>query len=171
MRPILLVATPLVLVLTGCTTSFSPIASDPVPQAVAVKGTVHGGQQPVAGAIVTLWAAGASGYGTGASVIATATAPTDAGGNYNFAAINCPSAGTPTYITAQGGNAGYTTNSAIMLATGLGPCSGLAALTANINEVTTVATAYALSHFFTTTLGTSSTDNFGGAATQAEVVG
>ena len=102
-------------------------------------------------------------------MLATSTAPTDASGNFSFGAITCLSAATSTYITAQGGDAGYSTNSAIMLAAGLGPCSGLATLSVNINEVTTVATAYALSHFFTSTLGASSNDAFGGSATQAEV--
>ncbi len=158
------------LALAGCGTSFSPTASaPPISPAATFRGNVHGGQQPVAGAVVTLWAAGSSGYGTGASVLATAIAPTDASGNFAFGAITCPSAATSTYITAQGGDAGFTTNTAIMLAAGLGPCSGLATLSVNINEVTTAATAYALSHFFTTTLGTSSSDGFGGAATQAEV--
>ena len=168
MRASLSLVLPTLLAFTGCATSFSPTASAPVNPAASLTGSVHGGQQPVAGAIVTLWAAGSSGYGSGASVIASATAPTDAGGNFSFGAIPCPAANTPTYMTAQGGNSGFTTNAAIMLVTGLGPCSGLASLNANINEVTTAATAYALSHFFTTTLGASSTDNFGGAATPAE---
>ncbi len=170
MRANLLLVLSTLFAFTGCATSFSPTASAPVTGAASLTGAVHGGQQPVVGAIVTLWAAGSSGYGAGATVIASATAPTDAGGNFSFATIPCPSANTPTYMTAQGGNSGYTTNAAIMLVTGLGPCSGLGSLNANINEVTTAATAYALSHFFTTALGVSSNDNFGGAATQAEGV-
>ena len=153
------------ILITGC--AGIPAATTLPTGAAALGGSVHGGQQPVVGAVVTLWAAGATGYGSGATVLATA-APTDAKGMYQFGAITCPTPATPTYVTAQGGNAGYTTNTSIMLATGLGPCSGLATLNANINEVTTAATAFALSHFFTGTLGPTSTDAFGGAATPAE---
>ncbi len=153
--------------LVGCASPTNPPAGAGLISS-AVHGAVHGGQQPVAGATVTLWAAGTSGYGTGASVVATADAPTDAGGNFNFASLTCPAADTPVYLTAQGGNAGYNTNANIMLAAGLGACGGLADVSVTLNEVTTVATAFALSHFFTTTLGVGSSDGFGGTATLAE---
>ena len=154
---------PVLLVLTGCAlTENQPIAADA--NGAAMRGSVYGGQQPVTGSTVSLVAMGTTGYGMGATVLATTT--TDANGNFNFAtgSYTCPFANTPVYLTAAGGNSGYTNNPNIMLAAGIGPCSGAAAVNLNLNEVTTAATAFALSHFFTTTLGTGSTDGFGGTS-------
>ena len=166
-----LLAFPAVLALAGCATTpqqtTNVYGGDPPHAAATLQGTVYGGQQPVVGATVTLYAAGTA-YGSGATSIATATSTTSAAGGFSFAPFTCPSAGVPTYIIATGGNAGYSTNNRIALAAGLGPCSGLANASVGLNEVTTAATAYALSHFFTTAIGFGSTDNFGGAATAAE---
>ena len=126
-------------------------------------GVTFGGQQAIASATVTLYAVGTSGYGTGSTLLATATAPTDSGGNYNFGNITCPYSNTPTYLLSTGGNAGGGANSKIVLAAASGPCGGLATATVNINEVTTVATAYAMAQFFTTNLAAGS-DAFGGTA-------
>ena len=160
-----------VLAVTGCSMTSTPsTVNDPIEHAAnSVQGTVYGGQQPIVGAVVRLWAAGTS-YGSGATNFASATTTTGNKGQFTFANYTCPSANVPTYLTAQGGNSGYGTgnNNAIMLVAGLGPCSGTANLTVQINEVSTAATAFALSHFFTTQLGSSSTDSFGGAATAAE---
>ena len=107
---------------------------------------------------------GTSGYGSGSTVLATTT--TDANGNFIFTSgsYTCPFANTPVYLTAKGGNSGFANNPNIMMAAGIGPCSGAAAVTLNLNEVTTAATAFALSHFFTTGFGATSTDSFGGTS-------
>lgn len=86
----------------------------------------------------------------------------------------CPTSNTLLYITASGGNpGGSANNNAIMLATPLGACGTLLS-NANttfitINEVTTVATAFALGQYFTSTFGNGSTDSFGAPnTTQAQ---
>ncbi len=156
--------------LTGCgsQTVPSPIQSPAV--AARVTGQVYGGQQPVIGATVTVWATGADGYGTSSTPLASVT--TDANGAFSFpaGAYTCPYANQPVYLTASGGNAGAGANSAIMLAAGLGSCSAARSAIVNLNEVTTVATAFALGQFFTPTLGgPPSSDFFAGHATGAGV--
>lgn len=137
---------------------------------------VNGGQQPVSGATIQLWAAGSTGYGTGATALISATLTTSDGtgvvnsnanagnvnntlaaGNFtlNFAgAYTCPTASTLVYLTATGGNPGLaagTNNSAIVLMAPLGQCGSLNSSTfVSINEVTTVASMYALAQFIGT---------------------
>lgn len=129
-----------------------------------LAGKVHGGQQPVSGAQVTAYAAGA---GTGgAQATALACVQTDASGNFTFGAASplacggsslptafscpsttCPSAASLIYLVARGGNPGLsqgTNNGAIVLMAAVGPyySSGVAGV--EITELTTVASAYAL---------------------------
>jgi len=121
---------------------------------ISVGGHVHGGQQPVTQSHIALFStasatAGAAGYGSSATLLANAT--TDANGNFTItSSYTCPST-QQAYIVATGGNPGLTAgtdNSAIFLMAALGPCSGVNALTTvDIDEVTTVAAAYALSGF------------------------
>ncbi len=155
----------LALLLTGCAIHLD----DPTPTVTTagISGSVFGGEQPIVGSSVALYAVGNSGYGTGATQITTtpANAVTDAHGNYSFSSITCPSAGSgvPTYLLVTGGNAGGGVNPHIVLTAATGYCGGLASLTVNVSEVTTVATAYAMGQFFTPTVGGApSTDMFGG---------
>jgi hypothetical protein len=123
----------------------------------AVSGLVHGGQSPIESSTVTLYVTptAAAGYGQAATVIGTAT--TDANGNFTIntpaTTANCP-AGQQAYITAAGGfQSGQSTmtNDSVLLMAALGDCAGVNANTHVImNEVTTVAAAYALSGFMTT---------------------
>ena len=163
-RLLLLLSLPILLALTGCGANLDQPTSN---QAVSgFSGSTFGGQQPVTGATVSLWAVGTSNYGAGATKIATATAVTTAAGNYSFGSFTCPYSNTPTYLLSSGGLASGSFNNAhIVLAAASGACGNLANATVNINEVTTAATAYAMSHFFTTTLGGGyTTDAFGGTA-------
>ena len=155
----------LALLLTGCATHFD----DPTPTitTAGISGSVFGGEQPIVGSSVALYAVGNSGYGTGATQITTvpATATTDANGKYSFSSITCPTSGSgvPTYLLVTGGNAGGGANPHIVLTAATGYCGGLASLTVNVSEVTTVATAFAMGQFFTPTVGGApSTDMFGG---------
>jgi hypothetical protein len=148
------------VVLTGCgaATSFSnPSAS------VAFKGKVYGGQQPVVGATVTVWAAGITGYGSAATPLSSTTTAADGSFDFSTATPYVCTTGEQVYITASGGTAvvGGPANANIMLATGLGDCAAAQTATVEINEVTTAVTAFALAQFFTPTLGSSSTDSFG----------
>jgi hypothetical protein len=156
--PVLAVVSALPLsTLTGCgaATSFTgPSASS------LMAGRVIGGQQPVSGSLVTVWAAGTDGYGTSATQLAHTTTASD--GTFTITTPYTCTAGEQVYITAAGGQAlTGLDNPNIMLATGLGDCAGAQSATVEINEVTTAATAFALTQFFTTTLGDSLTDVFG----------
>ncbi|MDE1162152.1 MAG: hypothetical protein PW792_09445 [Acidobacteriaceae bacterium] len=146
------------LLLSGCGFGTRNITSTPS----AVRGTVFGGQQPVTGSTITVWQAGETGYGSDPTQLAQTT--TDGTGSFSIPAgsYTCTDASAPVYITASGGyaNPAYA-NPNILLAAGLGACGTAPQAIVNINEVTTAATAYALSHFFTTVFGSSSTNGFG----------
>lgn len=144
--------------LAGCSamTSVEPTAA-----LAGLQGKVHGGQQPVAGAAVQLYAPGTTGYGSSATLIAATT--TDGLGNFTIPRpYTCPSNSLPMIVVATGGNAGAGVNNALAEVAMLGPCSGLTPTTSiSISEVTTVAAAYALAPFAsvapnTTNIGTSS---------------
>ena len=99
-----------------------------------ISGTATAGQVPVAGATISLWSAGITATQLGSS------ATTDSNGSFSFN-FACPESGTLIYATATGG-----TNSYIYLTSALGACGSLPASVV-INEVTTVAAAYALNGF------------------------
>jgi hypothetical protein len=159
-----LLSLPLAL-LAGCSMGGKPTDSIQVAPAT-LSGKVFGGQQPVTGSSVTVWAAGTSTYGSAATLLASSTS--DANGNFTFAntPYTCPTGATQVYLLAKGGNSGFGTgsNSAIALAAGIGNCSSAQSQTVNINEVSTAATAFALAQFFTPILGSASTDSFGAPA-------
>jgi hypothetical protein len=127
-----------------------------------MHGNVHGGQQPIKNATITVYAVGTTGYGSSTTALASTTS--DVNGNFSFSAgaYTCPQADTPTYILSSGGDPGAGNNPSAMLAAGLGTCTQAKSATVDINEVTTAATAYALAQFFTNALGASSPDSFGG---------
>jgi hypothetical protein len=140
-------STLLALMLSGCALTTATAPQDTVN--VALSGKVHGGNQPVTGSHIALFATTSTGYGGLLTPLATAT--TDANGNFSFTTgYTCP-AGQQAYVIAAGGNPGLTTgtdNSAMVMMAAIGPCSGLSSSTIIwINEVTTVAAAYALSGF------------------------
>jgi hypothetical protein len=140
-----------------------------------LRGMVHGGQQPVSGASIQLYAAATTGYGVNATPLLTSTVTSDSTGSFTITGdYTCPSSTSQLYIVAKGGNPGLTpgtNNAALVLMAALGPCSlhgGQLTLDPNaflsINEVTTVASVYALAAFMggdATHLGTSSTNAMG----------
>ena len=152
-----------VVVLSGCmgtpvtTTNTQTIQV----QGAALKGRVHGGQFPVSGSVIQLYVASGGGGGTedqalisGAALTTPGVALTDANGNFDITGqYTCPSSSTLVFITATGGNPGLggdtIDNSALVLMAALGPCGSLASLSGPIviNEVTTVASVYALAQF------------------------
>jgi hypothetical protein len=144
--------TAIALFTSGCSVFSTPIGSDTMPVAgVAIHGAVHGGQQPINGASIGLYAAGSGGYGSSTGVTNLLGTPvnTDVNGAFNITLdYTCPSGTSLMYLTASGGDAGSGSNSAIMLVAPLGACSTLNSGTfININEVTTAATAIALGQF------------------------
>jgi hypothetical protein len=141
----------------------------PLGQAATLSGKVHGGNQPVVGAAVTLYYAGQKGSpGTPASLAATTT--TDTAGSFAFikdttngnAADNgttdtfsCPLTSDPlVYVISKGGNTqnnGDATqnNAAAAFISVYGTCNELSAANhVNLTEVTTVATMAAVQQFF-----------------------
>jgi len=115
-----------------------------------------------------MYAAGTSGYGTGATSLLSGggSVVTDAKGNFSISGnYSCPSSNAQIYLIAKGGNAGSGDNNQAVLMSALGSCGSLDPTASfNVNEVTTVAAAYALSQFMTpgsTAVGTSSTNTTG----------
>ena len=145
--------------LAGCGFSAQPGASPP---GVALQGRVHGGQQAVSGATIALYAAGATGNGTGAvNLLGTRSVTTDQYGGFNITGdYTCPTATTQVYLVARGGNPGLaanTSNPALVLMAPLGDCGNLTQSTfIAVNEVTTVASAWTLAQF----LGPGAVDRF-----------
>ena len=154
------------LALTGCA-----IAPTPTPSAVqglAIQGIVHGGQQPVVGTHVYLLAANTTGYpGTttvstqSISLLTSTTGHSDTIGNYVLTGSDgsfsitgdytC-TANQQVYLYALGGNPGAGTNSAAGLMAILGNCPGTTFSASTyiwINEVSTIAAAYAFAGFAT----------------------
>jgi hypothetical protein len=164
---------PLCLFAVGCarvTQTASPLST-----ALQIRGSVHGGRQPVSGSVIQLYAAGNTGYGTGAVSLLTSSVTSDAAGSFSLTGkYTCPSAASQLYLVATGGNPGMapgTNNASLAMMAALGPCSlfgGQYTLDPNsfisINEVTTVASVYALAGFMDSTtsqIGTSATNSIG----------
>ncbi len=152
------------LLLAGC--AIQPF-TDTTAHSLAIKGTAFGGQPPVAGATITLYATGQSGYGSNGTFLGSATS--DSHGSFNIASATGCGDPQQVYLVASGGNPGLaagTNNTALVLVAALGNCSSVSASTfININEVTTIAAAYALSGFSATSgpinIGTSATNPLG----------
>jgi len=168
-----LLLTAVVSILTGC--SSSPVFNSTSSPSGATKGAViagkvHGGQNPISGAHVYLYAVNNTGYagpgitgtpsnqavsllttGDGTDSLGTYVM-TDSGGNFTLTSFTCPTATPNVYILAAGGDSGSGNNSAITLVAGVGePCttSGFSSLYVIVNEVSTVAAAFAGAGFAT----------------------
>ena len=155
--------------MTGCSGSFAPSPIQPNKTPIGnIQGAVHGGQAPVSGAHIYLFAAGTGGYGTSATSLISSTAPnafedgngnyyvvTDSNGNFALGGDYTCTEGTQVYMVAVGGNPGLSgtvNNTAIVQMAGLAQCPAAGNLAAQvpylvINEVTTVAFAYAMGGF------------------------
>jgi hypothetical protein len=146
------------LLLNGCA---GDVASVPVPVAgAAFYGKVFGGQQPVKNAAITLYVAGTSGYGATNSNILTKTVATDGGGNFNISGDYPCTAGQQMYIVATKGDPGGGVNNNLALMAALGDCAKLSSSTIlQINEVTTVGSAFALAPFMSSITQVSSSAN------------
>ena len=159
MRVSLFAVLGLPLLLSGC--SLTPTALPSADTGRTIRGNVHGGQQPINGAHVYLLAAGTSGYGSASTSLLTSGDGSDSTGNYVLSAADgsfsiggdytC-TPNTQVYLYALGGDPGAGANSAAGLLAALGNCpaAGNFASTVpfvSVNEVTTVAAAYAFSAF------------------------
>jgi streptogramin lyase len=157
----------LVAALSGCGGVSSMSAASE--GGVAMQGQVRGGQQPVVGASIELYAAGATGGGVGAvNLLALHVVTTDNQGGFNISGdYVCPTAGTQVYLVARGGNPGLgsnTGNAALAMMTALGNCGDLTSSTrVQITEATTVAAVWALEQFMSSggNVGAVSTNSSG----------
>lgn len=109
----------------------------------SISGQVEGGLGPISGAQVTLYQAGPNAYGAGAAVLGSATA--DSSGKFAIG-FTPPAETSLLYLVALGGNGGAGSNASI----GLMSIAGFSAapLTpVKLNELTTVASQWALAQF------------------------
>jgi hypothetical protein len=167
-----ILATAGVIALAGCGTGLISI-QNPIAVATSPHGEAFGGQQPVTGMSLQLYAAGGSGYGSAAAGLFATPTTTSASGGFSFPTYTCPTAGTQVYLVGTGGdpiagNTGGAVNPNLALMVALGSCGNLNSGThIHMNELTTVAAAWALAPFMTgsTTsylnVGTSSTNATG----------
>jgi hypothetical protein len=148
----------------GCSNMSSTApAVNSLSTAATLSGKVHGGNQPVIGAAVTLWFAG-----QGAAATLAATTTTDNTGSFSFtkdtagghdgttSSCSCPATGgSPlVYVLSKGGNtqnngvAGQTNTAAEFMAL-YGDCPNITGASfVFMSEVTTVATMAAVQQFF-----------------------
>jgi streptogramin lyase len=136
-----------------------------------ILGNVHGGQQPVTGAHIYLFGASSSGYGAPSTSMLNLAQPgvfsdatgnfvlTDSNGNFSISGDYTCTQGQQVYLLATGGNPGLPdpdqTNPALVLIAAIGACpEGQTNFASTvpyvyINEVSTIAAAYALAEFMT----------------------
>ncbi|MDR3750394.1 MAG: ice-binding family protein [Terracidiphilus sp.] len=123
-----------------------------------IQGSVYGGQQPVVGATIQLYAAGTTGLGQGATPLISAPLPTtNANGSFTFT-YTLPSTPSHFYIVATGGRpgSGNPENPDIVMMAALGSCTASTTIPStyiNINEVTTAAAVLELQPFIAAPTG------------------
>lgn len=153
--------------LAGCGTNPAQLAHSIPTTGQALQGHLHGGQQPISGAHVYLFASSTSGYGAPSLSLIQPGSPgvftdqvgsyvlTDASGSFALGSVFTCTQDQQLYLLALGGNPGLapgTDNPALALMAPVGPCPGLSNAPQPepyifINEVSTVATAYALAGY------------------------
>jgi hypothetical protein len=167
-----------VLVFSGCAND--PLSATSSPATFTVTGRAYGGEQPISNAAVNFYAASSTGVATSgvyvppSNVTSMGTVYTKSDGTFSYATALTCTAGQQIYATATGGNTGSGTNSNVVLMAAIGACptgGSLGAISVDIDEVTTVAAAYALSGFTsmsgTTANVSSSSTNYNTVTTTA----
>jgi len=145
---------PLALVLSGCAGTPATTATQATAaKSLSLQGKVIGGQPPVTGATIQLYAVGTTGDGSAATPMLSAPVTSDPNGNFSITSLySCTTSPiTPTtevYLVATGGNPGLPagmTNPNISMMAALGQCSTLSTTTfVEINELTTTGSLAAL---------------------------
>ena len=165
--PIVLALAVSTIFTTGCANMASTaVGGTSLGEGATITGSVHGGNQPVVGATVTLNLAGITGQGSTGSVIATATS--GANGSFTFVQdsttgdtwpstgpeYSCPTAGNNpiVYLVSKGGNtqgSGTAVNPAAVFIAILGPCRNVSPTAfIDVTEVSTVASMAAMQQYF-----------------------
>jgi streptogramin lyase len=151
------------LLVSGCALKQT---APPAPESgIPLTGSVHGGQQPIVGAHVYLLAANTTGYGQPSVSLLNATSTgnadslgayvlTDANGSFTITGDYSCTPSTQVYLYALGGNPGAGVKSAAGLLAALGNCPSSGSFLASfplieVNEVTTIAAAFAMAGFAT----------------------
>jgi len=143
----------MLLSLTGCGGGTPSLSSSPPPSSdVTFGGKVQGDQQAIVGASVQLYAAGTTGNGSSPTPLLSSPITTNANGAFSVPmTYACPSPTSALYLIAEGGRPSSATsaNPGLLLMAPVGPCSVTTTTDTLIviNEVTTVASAWALSPF------------------------
>ena len=117
-----------------------------------LRGVVHGGQQPIVGATIQMYAANGAGDGAPALPLLKQVVKTDGSGEFTVTGLyTCPTASTLTYLVSTGGNPGLgagVNNAAASTMAALGACGDLSDATyVVLNEETTVGAVWALAPF------------------------
>lgn len=140
-----------VVFLSGCGSTgiqSSAIVSQRTP---GIGGRVRGGQQPLAGATLQLYAVGIAGDHSAATPLLSQPVTSAADGSFSIGGLYQCQPSDFVYLTASGGNPGLGTglsNPNAVLITAIGPCANLtSSMSIIVNEASTVAAVYALAPF------------------------
>ncbi len=142
---------------TGCGISATPNSSASVTSLALIHGKMHGGQQPVSGGSIQLYAASATANQGASTALLASPVTSDSGGNFSITGLyTCPSSDALVYLVGTGGNPGLpgtVNNPGIAMMSLLGTCSSVAANAAtmfvDVDELTTVVAVQALAPFMT----------------------
>ena len=143
------------IALTGCTLATNSAPATPISSTVGtIHGQAYGGNQPIVGAQIFVYAANTSGFGAASALLSSTVPTTDSNGFFSVTGDYACTVGQQVYLYALGGNtgAGINTSSGLLAILGTCPASGsLASVTPFVwmNEVSTVAAAYAFAGFAT----------------------
>jgi hypothetical protein len=138
----------LLAALAGCGTNASGSKTGPAGGALPARGgSVLSGGSPIAGATVILYATQPGGTSYGAAGVELARTTSDATGLFVLPSSACP-AGQQAYLVAKGGTPSGAANPKALLLSALGDCANVdGSSTFAVNDVSTVAAAYALANF------------------------
>ena len=133
----------------GCITSTSsPVGSGTGAPLHKASGSIHGGQQPIVGSRIALYAAGKSTIASQSRAMLSSPVLSDVNGNFSLTGLYTCQPGDQVYLTATGGDSGSGPNTAIALMATLGPCAAIQDSTfVNIDEVSTVASIFSIAPF------------------------
>ena len=147
-------ATAAAALLTGCGIGLAPSLNEAASGTAGmgrIQGAVHGGQQPVSGSTIQLYAVTTEGYDAPATAMLTVPVTSTANGSFSITGDYTCTGVDQVYIVATGGNpglAGNTNSGALALMAALGSCSSVLANASttfiNLNEVTTLPGAWSL---------------------------